>query len=224
VCSHYQALKARAEYEKFGALLPPDWSAPVNLHIYKGYAAPFIRRPKEVDSGDEAVPEREAVAGEFGLIPHWSKERKIKFSTLNARSETAATAASYRLPWQERHCIIPADWFNEPDWRSGKAVDTRIQRADGEPVGIAGLWDAWRDKVTGEIVRSFTMLTVNADNHPLMRQFHKPGDEKRMLVILPEAQYGEWLQAPPERSMAFMRQYPASKLVAEPVVKKPVDR
>ena len=100
----------------------------------------------------------------------------------------------------------------------------RIQRADGEPVGIAGLWDAWRDRVSGEIVRSFTMLTVNADDHPLMRRFHKPGDEKRMLVILPEAQYGEWLEAPPERSMAMMRQYPASRLVAEPVVKKPADR
>jgi putative SOS response-associated peptidase YedK len=217
-------LQARAEYEKLGALLPPDWSLPRGLHIYKSYPAPFIRRPKEADSGDEAVPEREAVTGEFGLIPHWSKERKIKFSTLNARSETAATAASYRLPWRERHCIIPADWFNEPDWSSGKAVDTRIARADGEPLGIAGLWDAWRNKVTGDIVRSFTMLTVNADDHTLLRQFHKPGDEKRMLVILPEAHYGEWLQAPPERSMALMRQYPAEKLVAEPTVKKPADR
>jgi putative SOS response-associated peptidase YedK len=57
------------------------------------------------------------------------------------------------------------------------------------------------------------MLTVNAADHPLMRNFHKPEDEKRMVVILPEAQYDEWLRAPTEESMGFMRQYPAERLV-----------
>ena len=43
--------------------------------------------------------------------------------------------------------------------------------------------------------------------------------DKRMVVILPEAQYGEWLDAPPERSMEFMKQFPAERLamVAEPL-------
>ena len=194
--------------------VPPLYEPPAQPHVFKGYAAPFIRRPRECDSGDDAVPERELVGGEFGLLPHWSKERKIRFSTLNARAETAATAASYRLPWRERHCIIPADWINEPDWTSGKAVDTRIERADGEPMGIAGLWDVWKDRATGEVVLSFAMLTVNADDHPLLKRFHRPGKEKRSVVILPEAQYREWLAAPPEASMDFMRLYPASKLVA----------
>ena len=47
-----------------------------------------------------------------------------------------------------------------------------------------------------------------------MRNFHKPGDEKRMVVILPEAAYDDWLNAPVERSMEFMRQYPAERLAA----------
>lgn len=38
-------------------------------------------------------------------------------------------------------CIIPADAIFEPDWRSGAAVATRFTRADGSPLGIAGLWD-----------------------------------------------------------------------------------
>jgi putative SOS response-associated peptidase YedK len=55
-------------------------------------------------------------------------------------------------------------------------------------MGIAGLWDCWQpDK--GEPVFSFTMLTVNADEHPLMQQVHKPADEKRMVVSLPEEHY-----------------------------------
>jgi putative SOS response-associated peptidase YedK len=51
-------------------------------------------------------------------------------------------------------------------------------------MAIASLWDRWTDPVTGKIVTSFTMLTVNADQHPVMKQFHKPGDEKRSVVVL----------------------------------------
>jgi putative SOS response-associated peptidase YedK len=39
-------------------------------------------------------------------------------------------------------------------------------------------------------------------------------DEKRMVVILPEAVYGDWLAATPERSQKFLRPYPADRLVA----------
>jgi putative SOS response-associated peptidase YedK len=58
------------------------------------------------------------------------------------------------------------------------------------------------------------MLTINADTHPLMRQFHKPTDEKRMAVILPEYTYDAWLNAKSEQSMEFLRQYPAERIVA----------
>ncbi|MER2512539.1 MAG: SOS response-associated peptidase family protein [Nitrosomonas ureae] len=101
----------------------------------------------------------------------------------------------------------------EPDWRSGKAVSTRISRADGAPMGIAGIWGAWRSP-TGETVHSFTMLTINADDHPVMRQFHKPDDEKRMVVILNDQDYDAWLTASVNESRHFLKQYPAENLLA----------
>lgn len=58
------------------------------------------------------------------------------------------------------------------------------------------------------------MLTINADDHPFMRQFHKPDDEKRMVVVLNEDEYDGWLQAPAKDSQAFLKQYPADHLVA----------
>lgn len=60
------------------------------------YAALFIRRPAEADVGDEAMPEREALAGQFGLAPHWAKDEKFGRRTFNACSETAATLPSFR--------------------------------------------------------------------------------------------------------------------------------
>jgi putative SOS response-associated peptidase YedK len=64
------------------------------------------------------------------------------------------------------------------------------------------------------MVHSFTMLTVNADEHPLMRLFHKPTDEKRMVVILPTDRYEDWLEAPAEHSTEFLRPYEADGLQA----------
>ncbi|MBK7002553.1 MAG: hypothetical protein IPH35_22145 [Rhodoferax sp.] len=58
------------------------------------------------------------------------------------------------------------------------------------------------------------MLTINADGHDLMHQFHKPTDEKRMVVIVPPDDYGPWLHARPAHSMDFMRPYPAQQLRA----------
>lgn len=68
----------------------------------------------------------------MGGLPHWAKDTEMARHTYNARSETVATKLSYRDAWRlGRRCIIPVQAFYEPDWRSGKAVPTRISRADG---------------------------------------------------------------------------------------------
>lgn len=212
MCSHYQALKEHATLERqFHVQLPLHTGI---YDVWPGYEALFIRRPHEADVGDEAVPRREVLAGQFGLLPHWAKDEKFGRRTFNARSETAATLPSFRDAWRKsQRCIISADAIYEPDWRSGKAVSTRITRADGEPMGIAGLWSWWKSP-EGHEVRSFTMLTINADDHALMRNYHKPSDEKRMVVILPDGAYEDWLTAPAEHGMRFMEAYSAERLTA----------
>jgi putative SOS response-associated peptidase YedK len=180
----------------------------VKPEVFPGLSAPFIRRPRESGSGDDAVPDRELLVGRFGLLPHWAKDEKLCKSTYNARSETVATKPAFRDAWmRSQHCIIPAEAFWEPDWRSGKCVWTRIGRPDGAPLGIAGLWSWWRAPGGAGDIHSFTMVTINADDHPFMRGFHRPEDEKRMIVVLREEDYDAWLDAPAERSMDFMRQW-----------------
>ena len=182
--------------------------------LWPGYHGPFLRRHEFADVGDEAVSFRELLVGSFGLIPHWAKDTTIARHTYNARSETVHEKPSFREAWRlSRHCIIPAEAIYEPDWRSGKAIATRISRADDQPMGIAGLWDKWKSP-GGETVHSFTMLTINADQHPLMNLFHKPTDEKRMVVILEPEQFEDWLQAPATRSMEFLQPFPAEGLRA----------
>lgn len=211
MCSRYEAPAPAELVAAFGTKLVE----PVQAELWPGYVGPFIRRLQEGDSED-GQPGLEAKAGVFGLLPFWAKDQKLARRTYNARSETVAEKPSFRAAWREgRHCLIPASAIYEPDWRSGKAVPARICRADGEPMGIAGLWERWAGP-SGEVVHSYTMLTINADQHSLMRHYHKPSDEKRMVVILPRRLYRDWLAAPAANSMEFMRQYPADRLqVAE---------
>lgn len=212
MCSHYQAIKERERYLKHFGVAPP---AEAGKHdVWPSYAATFIRRPRYTDLGDAAVPEREAMSGLFGLVPHWAPDASMGRQTYNARSETAASKPSFRDAWKNaQHCIIPVEAIFEPDWRSGKAIPARISSVTGEPMGIAGLWSSW--KSPNGLVHSFTMLTINARNHALMSQFHKPMDEKRMVVILHPECYDAWLRAAPAQSMDFMRPYAADRLLAQ---------
>ena len=132
----------------------------------------------------------------FGLIPAWAKDEKISRHTYNARCETVAEKPSFRMAWRKRQfCLILADNFYEPNYATGKAVRWRIQTQEPNPFGIAGIWEKWTDPVTGELVVSFSMLTVNADEHEVMRKFHKPEDEKRTPVIIRQENYIQWLGA-----------------------------
>jgi putative SOS response-associated peptidase YedK len=179
----------------------------------------FIRAAR-----DSSEPERELVLGQWGLIPWFAKEAKLGYSTANARFEDIATKPSYKDPWRYgKRCIIPALSFDEPNWETGRNVWWRFWRADGEPWGIAGLWNTWTDTTTGEVIPSYTMLTVNADAHPLMSRMHKPDpklppdrQDKRSLVAIEFEDVDRWLHAPIEEAATLMRLTPAAMMNAEP--------
>lgn len=208
MCSHYEpVINKRHLAANFNVA---DLEEGLKPELWPGYMGPFIRKHEFAEVGDDAVPFRELMVGSFGLIPHWSRDDKIARRTYNARSETVHEKTSFRDAWRlGRHCIIPAEAIYEPDWRSGKAKPTRIVRTDGKPMGIAGIWTGWINPTTRHVVRSFSMLTVNADDHVFMRDYHKPQDEKRMVVILQEDEYDAWLAATPGESRHFLRQFPA---------------
>jgi putative SOS response-associated peptidase YedK len=216
MCANYTSVTRE---ERLRAGFAASHPVPYPEETWPGYPAPFIRQSRDV-----IAPGRELAVGLFGLIPHWSKDLTIGRKTYNARSETVAEKPSFRDAWRlGQRCIIPAESFFEPHWESGRAVRWRIRRKDGAPMGIAGLWSLWAGPDGGELL-SFTMLTVNATDHAVMRHFHKPEDEKRMVVILPEADYDRWLQAPTAQMRDFLTRYPAEALETEPAPRPPARR
>lgn len=208
MCSHYEAPTSKQLALEFGNEAEQE-----RLDLWPGYVGPFLRRSSHQDFTSRNSHQVELLRGSFGLIPNWSKDTKIARRTYNARSETVAEKPSFRNAWRRaQHCIIPAAAIYEPDWRSGRAMATRIVLANEELMGIAGLWEEWCDPGSREVLFSYTMLTVNADAHQFMRDYHKPTDEKRMVVILPRSDYQAWLDASEDTSAKFMRQFPSEFL------------
>ena len=226
--SQYECLKSAELYEAFGVDAPAQLPGKA---VWPRQAGLFIRQTQAGDVAEAGVAEPtadtavmlELAQGQYGLVPPWVKsasDAKLRSTKLvNARSETVTTSTNFRDTWlRGQRCIIPMQAFIEEDWRSGKAVPTRIARVDGKPMGVAGLWERWVKE--GEEIISFAMLTVNANSHELMRRYQQNGNEKRMPAILNEGAYSAWLGAPVDKAKEFMRTYAASLLLANPVQKK----
>lgn len=210
MCSNYKPVTQQDRLLQYFGVTRPVEETPPEL-TWPGYLAPFIVR-----ADDRVALERELQLGVYGLLPHWAPSLAFGRKTYNARCETVAEKPSYRNAWRRGHrCIIPAEVLYEPNYESGQAERWGVRRVDGAPMGVAGLWGAWHD-AGGQRVLSFTMLTVNGAGHAIYERLHAPGDEKRMPVILDEADYDAWLEAPVSRMGEFMRQFPAERLECFP--------
>ena len=180
--------------------------------------APFIRLSVEGQEGGK--PALVAEDGMFGLLPSFATEMQYGRRTYNARSETVAKLASFRQAWAGgQRCIVPAEAIFEANYESGAAMRWRIGQDGDVPMGIAGIYRRWKNPNGGEMF-TFTMLTVNADAHPLMKRFNKPGEEKRMVVILEPREYLAWLTCSLIDAPLYFKQWQGELLAqAAPLVR-----
>ena len=214
MCANYLPVTPSQLQGHFGVGAPDSDYPPES---FPGYMSPIIRKP----SADAGVGERAAALAMFGIVPHWA-EPKLARQTYNARSETAASKPSYRHAFQQaQFCVIPAAVIFEPCYESGRAERFGIRAAHGEALGVAGIWEVKRHAENGLALLSFSMLTINADTHPLMRRFHRPNDEKRMLVFLRPDQYDAWLHCSAAQAPEFFTALPADQLIAAPAPREP---
>lgn len=217
MCSNYRPVTRMDRMLSFFGV-----EIPANLHerdVFPTGEAPFIRLQVEGQEGGR--PALVADEGVFGLLPAFATEVKYGLRTYNARSETVATLKSFKPAWSKaQRCIIPAEAIYEPRYfgtveKPGKSVRYRISQPGDVPLGIAGIYQRWKEPRGDKSFFTFTMLTVNADGHPFMQDYQKPGDEKRMVVILDPKDYMAWLTCPIDDAPKFFRAW-MGELVGEP--------
>jgi putative SOS response-associated peptidase YedK len=128
---------------------------------------------------------REVLPAKWGLVNSWAKDAKSAAKQINARSESAATRPAFREAFEKRRCVVPSDGFFEWDRSAGQRQPYWFHRKDGGPVLMAGLYESWQ-KQPGEWVRTFTILTTDANN--VVARLHD-----RMPVVLDEKDADYWM-------------------------------
>jgi putative SOS response-associated peptidase YedK len=208
MCVNYITVSKKILYDVFDAPLAADAEWPVEA--YQDYLAPIIRSARH--------GQREALAAAYSMVPkHHIPPGVKRYSTMNARAESIGQLRSYAPAWNKGQlCLIPMQAFYEPNWETGSAVRWKIGMADAEPFAVAGLYRSWIE-ADGTPSFSFTQITINADEHPLMQRFHRPGDEKRTLVIIQRSDYDGWLECrDSERARTYLNLYPPERMHAAP--------
>lgn len=213
MCVNYTPTRKELLPEKFNAVLNSDldWKT----EVWQDYPAPILLH--------DAHGERQALVANYGMIPKSKLAPGVKrLSTMNARAETLGQLRSYAKPWHASQlCLVPMQNFFEPNYESGQAERWKISLLDQSDFAVAGLYQIWPEADQQDSY-SFTQITVNADQHPLLRRFHKPGEEKRSLVILPKNAYDDWLACrDPDKARNLLQLYPAELMAAQP---EPIER
>jgi putative SOS response-associated peptidase YedK len=178
MCGRYRLSRRKQVVEEYFGSAPwdDDWNPRFN--IAPTQQIPVVRQhPKE--------PIRQLSLMKWGLIPHWAKDGSIAASTINAKSETAATKPAFRDPLNFRRCLIPADGFYE--WqRTGTGKQPFcFEVNNGELFAFAGLWDGWKN-AGGQWIKTCTILTTTPNS--VTSAIHD-----RMPVILDRESYDLWL-------------------------------
>jgi putative SOS response-associated peptidase YedK len=130
----------------------------------------------------------------WGLVPSWVKSptqaAEIRSHILNARSDTVFEKPSFRNAIRFKRCLVPADGFYEWQTLGGKKYPYFIYLKDKDIFSFAGIWEEWPDHSTGEVLKTFCILTTEAN--PLMERIHNT--QKRMPVILSKEKEMDWIK------------------------------
>jgi putative SOS response-associated peptidase YedK len=166
---------------------PHMLQAAFDLTSVPDFPARYNIAPTQINPVISSEAPDQAVLMRWGLIPSWAKDRKIASSLINARAESVAEKPSFRAAFRSRRCLVPVSGYYEWQEReSGGNIPTYIHMPDQPLFALAGLWEIWRDPATDEWVKTYTLITTEAN--PYISTFHH-----RMPVILNREEYAEWL-------------------------------
>jgi putative SOS response-associated peptidase YedK len=133
---------------------------------------------------------RAIVRYRWGLVPAWATDSRTGSRAFNARAEGVATSPLFRDAFRRRRCLVPVDGFYEWLRTGSNRQPMRIHDPTGVPLALAGLWAARRDPETGEVLRTFTIVTTRPNT--FMAPIHD-----RMPVVIPPDAWATWLDPSP---------------------------
>ena len=133
-------------------------------------------------------------------------------ATFNARAETVKAKPFFRDAFKRSRCLIPVSGYYEWQNTQGGKQPWYFTARDGSPaLTVAGLWDEWKNRETGEPLRSCTMIITEPND--FVAAVHD-----RMPVLLTEQQFQPWLTG--EAGLEYLKPAPNDLLQKWPVSKR----
>jgi len=196
---------------KFGI---KDVSLPLQGFFFNGFEHP------EMPILSLSENEVEVTNMHWGLIPNWVKSKNqalnIRKNSLNARSETAYEKPMFCGAWESHPCIVLASGFFEWKQVNKEKIPHYIYASNGEILTMAGIYDIWTNNITGENIKSFSILTTHANQ--MMAEIHNV--KHRMPVILRQENLKSWLNSNASERLNFCKPCNNAFLTAHTVSQK----
>jgi putative SOS response-associated peptidase YedK len=141
----------------------------------------------------------------WGLVPFWAPDLKVGFANINAKAEGIEKKPAFREAFRHRRCLVPVDNFYEWEKVGKDKQPYAIGLKGGGLMALAGLWESWHSKPSGERVRSFAIVTTEPNQ--LCALLHN-----RMPVVLAPEAWPAWLGEDPAdeaQLKALLAPYPS---------------
>lgn len=146
----------------------------------------------------------------FGLIPKWAEDKSSVKYTYNARNETLHEKRSFQdALHKHKFGVIAVSEIYEIKYVNARTQRWAIRRKDGQAFFIAALYEI--TKIADEVIRSATMLTMDAIDHEMMKEFNEPGEIKRSVIIIPQDQLIHWLSHQSTDIEKFVQAFPVDE-------------
>ncbi len=211
MCANYKPLTIEQSKQLELPLIPFEYAE----EVYPSYKTPLLFK------SDHGLEWREVL---FGLVPKWSEDINISKHTYNARHETIFQKPSFQdAAYKCKFGVIPVSEFYESKYIENKPQRWGVRRKDGKAFYIAALYEI--RKLNDQIIRSAAMLTMNAIDHPMMKNFHEPGDVKRSVVVIPDTRLDDWLSLKqPYQLNEHMKGFPVEEFECSHVPKARIEK
>ena len=151
---------------------------------------------------------------EWGLIPSFAYSdemaKDIREKTLNARSDTIHDKPSYKSSIKAQRAVLVVDGFFEWKHEGSTKIPYYIYPKDNTVFNIGCIYNQWTNKLTGEVVDTFSIITTDAN--PMMEIIHN--SKKRMPLILSKSDIGAWINPSTDINAinSLMRPFPESEM------------
>ena len=154
----------------------------------------------------------------WGLIPGWTRSTseadEIRVKTLNARAGSIKDKPSFSGSFKSKRCLVPVKGFFEWQHLGKEKIPWYIYHADNDILTLAGLFDEWNDKSSGEVFHTFTIITSDANDY--LAKIHN--SKERMPVILDKDSEKKWLDLSLQSdALSLLKVYPSSCLKAHTI-------